>query len=58
MNWKIKKTSNIVIVIASQKNKLKNIYIDFYVQIGNIKKTVLINKNTQINCINNILTKK
>ena len=57
---KLKRFANIVTIIASQKNKLKDIYIEFHIQIENIwkRKMILINEDTQINYINNILTKK
>ena len=46
-------------IITNQKNKLKNIYIEFHVYIENIqqRKIVLINENPQINYINEVLIK-
>ena len=47
-------------IIASQRNKLKNMCIELHVQIESIwkRKITLINKSAQINYISDVLTKK
>ena len=57
---KLKKFANIVTIIANQRNKLKNMCVEFHVQIENIwkRKIVLMNENAQINYNNDVLIKK
>ena len=57
---KLKRPANIVTAIANQKNKSKNMCVELHVQIESIwkKKIALMNGNAQINCINDVLTKK
>ena len=47
-------------IIASQKSKLKDMYVELHVQIESTwkRKIVLMNEDAQINCINDVLTKK
>ena len=47
-------------IIAGQKSKLKNICVELHVQIESIwkRKIILMNEDAQINCINDVLTKK
>ena len=47
-------------IIASQKSKLKNMYVELHIQIESIwkRKIALMNENAQINCISDVLTKK
>ena len=57
---KLKRLANIVTVIANQRNKLKNMYVELHVQIESIwkRKIVLMNESAQINYISVVLTKK
>ena len=56
---KLKKSANIVAVIASQRNKLKDMCAELHVQIESIwkRKIALMNEGAQINCISDVLTK-
>ena len=47
-------------IIASQRNKLKDMCVELHIQIESIwkRKIVLMNESAQINCISDVLTKK
>ena len=49
MNRRLKRFANIVTTIVSQKNKLKSVYIEFYIQIESIWKKYRFDEQKYVN---------